>query len=118
MTGISTHMQRGDLAPRPRTPKYVHARVTTTTPEVLVAADASMRTLLYHLTFSSDDASLSTVTLKFGTNTVFVFHMPGDGGTMLLNLLGTELATAVNESVSVTLSASGGLDVTLCYIQI
>ena len=112
------HLERGDLAPRPRTPEYVHARVTTTTPETLVAAALDKCTVLYHLLLSNDDTDLSTVTLKFGTNTALVIHLPANGGTALLNFLGTEIASAVNEAVTVTLSAAGGLDVTVCYIQV
>lgn len=112
------HVQRGELAPRPRTPKYTHARVTTTSAETMVAADEEKKTVLYHIALSSDHDDLSTVTVKLGTTTVFVFHLPANGGAALLNLLGTEPSSEVNEAVTVTLSENGGLDVTLCYIQV
>lgn len=108
---------RGMLATRPRIPLIAQATITTTTPEVMVAAVAEQRTVLYHISLSNSESSLATATLKFGTTTRFKWHIPADGGNILCNFYGTELCTDFNESISVTLSANGGVDVTVCYIQ-
>ena len=113
-----THMERGDLAQRPRTPDgHSYAQITTTTPETMVPASSEAHTILYHLALSNADTDMATATVKFGTTTMFVFNLSANGGTALLNFCATELVTAFNEAVTVTLSEAGTLDVTVTYIQ-
>lgn len=114
---IHTHIERGELAARPRTPLKAQASITTTAPETLIAAVTDQRNVIYHITLSNGDSDLATVTVKFGSSTVFVFYVPADGGNVLCNFYGTELSTDFNEAFTVTLGASGVLSVTVCYIQ-
>jgi len=72
--------------------------------------------VLYHLALSNASDVLVTATLKFGSTTKFVFNLPADGGTVLMNFYGTEISTGMNEAVTVTLSAAKTVDVTVCYI--
>ena len=113
-----THMERGDLAQRPRVPDgHSYAQITTTTPEVMVAALPGIQTIIYHLALSNADTDMATATVKFGTTIKYVFNLAANGGTALLNLYHTEISTSFNEAVSVTLSETGTLDVTIDYIQ-
>jgi hypothetical protein len=67
---------------------------------------------------SNSDTDMATVTVKFGSTTAFILHLAANGGTDLMNFLGTELEVPDGDALTFEIAGAGGLDVMVCYIRV
>lgn len=110
-------MERGGSYSRPRTPDDTeYTQLTDTTLTTLVAAVSDKECVLYHLAISNAGDEMVTITIKFGSKTIFVFNLPADGGGYLLNFLGCEIAGGLNTVLTAQLGSSKVVDVSTSYI--